>query len=825
MQIANQLKAVSLGAFPCAVRWDAVKNKWQKRPLTVDKEPWSDTARRPINDPAVRWAGCTAVGVPVPEGVVVIDLDTYKPGCTTVMAEQVLGASMPWAEAHIQNTIGGGQHYAFRAPTWAVRQTNDIGGPGSGIDTRVGGKGFVCTGEGYQPAGSFGVFRMAYPDSLPVLPDACRPLLEHVHTEAPMAPPPGAEERSPAEVLDALAYLDPTAREEWFAVGCALKHYFHDDEHAGYEIWDRWSAGEFWQGGCPAGYVPDTQPDQWASIKLQRGEGTINSGTLFFKAMRAGWRPPAQMDVSAAFGQGAADADTFGALVQRILEHGTDSTKVEGLLAEITASKCNELQRLLLRNELKAALKEARLLDKDMGRVIDKATGSGTSPAAVGLYGANDTENAELFLQTRYPDDTLITAEEEIYRYNGRCWERIGVDILNHEVATAMRASRPQNSRIESCVRAVRKYAPAMTAAPGGSLKGRIIYENGVLDLDTGVMGVHGKQNYCTVALPFAYDPAAGCPQWHEFLADTFDGDQERIHLLQEWFGYLLSGDRKQQKILFLIGAKRAGKGTVGTVIAHLVGADNFAAGSLSAFATDDFLDGLRTKTVMFAGDAAKRLSANKVNEVIERLKSISGNDAVGFGRKWKSYLTASLPTRIVIAANNVPALFDDSGALASRLSVIPFDKSNYGCEDKTLIDRLVQEMPGIANWALAGLQRLEQRGEFTRSQAAQQEEQYIRETYSPIDRFVEEACVLDPDSRVESGELHGVYRAWCLANDDDILKRKTFVSALKDALRGKGVWYGAVWIDGETKRGFKGVAPRPGADSVAQAFKPEIVK
>src|SRR5262249_5049606 len=61
---------------------------------------------------------------------------------------------------------------------------------------------------------------------------------------------------------------------------------------------------------------------------------------------------------------------------------------------------------------------------------------------------------------------------------------------------------------------------------------------NGLLDPSTRTLAAHGEHWFCGYCLPYAYDPGADCPGWEAFLRDTFEGDAERILLLQSWFGY-----------------------------------------------------------------------------------------------------------------------------------------------------------------------------------------------------------------------------------------------------------------------------------------------
>jgi phage/plasmid-associated DNA primase len=214
------------------------------------------------------------------------------------------------------------------------------------------------------------------------------------------------------------------------------------------------------------------------------------------------------------------------------------------------------------------------------------------------------------------------------------------------------------------------------------------------------------------------------------------------------------------------------------------------------------------------------------VDIVIERIKKISGNDAVTFARKFKNTLSQALPTRIVLAGNHVPALFDDSGALSGRLLVLPFDVCYSGREDLTLLRRLLPELPGIATWALEGLRRLSTQGHFTQPVASMAEVKFIEEAFSPLTTFLREICIVSEheDDVTFCDELYAAYRVWAVGHSESsILPRRTFISAFKDATRGRGCKYGTVRKDGETRRGFTSLAVRQPIDIGTKAFAPPL--
>lgn len=829
MQLAKQLQAAGLRVFPCAIRYDAGKAKWQKYPLTVDHEPWAETAARAHDDPSVQWAGANGLGLVIPPDVVVIDLDTYNPDSSTAAADAMFGIAMPWAAAHVQSTVSGGSHYAFRAPAWEVRQGAKMGA--AKVDTRVTGRGFICAGEGYAPVGA-GLVRLAFPDSLPVLPDECRALLERV--DVPTAPvgdaPPTPTATTDRDLLAALSHIDPTDRDTWRDVGFAIKdHYGADSAGAGHDdgfaLWDAWSRGEFWAAGCPASYDADAQPRQWDSF----GKGTgarVTVASIFHRAMLGGWMPPARFDMSSVFGEGAIAADTFADLVARVLELGGDARNVQTLVDEIRAAGCNTLQVTLLRNELKSTLRDAKLLDKDLGAIIDAAlTPSTAEPLRAGEYGKNHTMNAHTFLSTRYPDGALVRFEKTWYAFNGRVWEQRDDDSVEGELMHVMEPSFPQSGVVTGTYQTVCRLAHVAGLAMNSAPPHLVIFNNGVLNLHDGALYPHDRRILSTKLHPYDYAPAARCDGWLAFLDAVFEGDGERVALLQEWLGYMLSGSYAFQKIMLMLGPKRSGKGTIGEVMEALVGTANFTGASLASFARDDFLDSLRGKTCAFSGDTEKKINSMVVETVVERIKKISGHDPVDFGRKYKDRATCRLPTRITLAANHIPRLFDDSDALSSRLLLLTFDVSFYGREDPYLRDRLCAEISGIAAWALAGYARLCAAGRFTAPRAAEAEAGFIAESYSPIRMFIDARLVLGGDNVVPSVQMYQAYRDWAtLDGVEYILGRNAFLSSFKDATRGSGCKYGTHRAGDGTAKGFRGVTVAGGPVQAATGPAPSGV-
>ena len=267
---------------------------------------------------------------------------------------------------------------------------------------------------------------------------------------------------------------------------------------------------------------------------------------------------------------------------------------------------------------------------------------------------------------------------------------------------------------------------------------------------------------FTTNALDFDYEPDASEPeQWLEFLHELWGGDDQSIGTLRQWFGYCLTLDTRQQKMLLLVGPKRSGKGTIARVQAELVGKHNVVSPTTSSLAKQFGLQPLIGKSLAIVSDA--RFGALRDSgSIVERLLCISGEDSLTIPRKYLDDVTLRLPTRFMFLTNELPRLSDASGALAGRFIVLTLTQSFFGREDIRLIDKLLAELPGILNWAIEGWRKLQQQGRFIQPDSATEALRELEDMASPIGAFLRECCVLGSQYEVETTCLYQAWRVWC---------------------------------------------------------------
>jgi len=236
--------------------------------------------------------------------------------------------------------------------------------------------------------------------------------------------------------------------------------------------------------------------------------------------------------------------------------------------------------------------------------------------------------------------------------------------------------------------------------------------------------------------------------------------DKEDRESFQEACGYLLTPDTSRHKIFYLYGPPRSGKGTALKVIERLAGSYNCAYKSTHQLSGEFSRQDLIGKLVCVITDSRFNQVQNKAS-IIELFLSVSGEDSQSINRKHEKHWNGRLPTRFVIASNELPQFSDSSMALAKRMILLSFPNSFYDKEDRTLESRLLSELPGILNWAMDGKRRLENQRHFTESVRSKELRRDIEDLSSPLREFMDTCCEFGANFTVPTTDIYDDYKRW----------------------------------------------------------------
>lgn len=295
---------------------------------------------------------------------------------------------------------------------------------------------------------------------------------------------------------------------------------------------------------------------------------------------------------------------------------------------------------------------------------------------------------------------------------------------------------------------------------------------NGLLNLRTQELRPHTPEHLSSLQLPFAFDRNAKCAAWLDYLAAAVP-DQATRDVLQEWAGYCLIPTTEFEKALFLFGSGGTGKSTFIKTQRKLVGEGNCAAVALEDLGDKFRAGGLRDKLINVVTEVNPARALND-----SRFKAYVSGDPVTGEKKFEDPGVFTPFARFIVAANTLPKIMDQTDAFYRRVIMVHFnqrfvDVPNPDAEpselpkDPDLARKLDAEMPGILNWALAGLARLLARGRFDIPASLQANVLAFREDQDNALRFLHDGCVFATDFQVSATDLYRAYVVWCKAHGE----------------------------------------------------------
>lgn len=348
-------------------------------------------------------------------------------------------------------------------------------------------------------------------------------------------------------------------------------------------------------------------------------------------------------------------------------------------------------------------------------------------------------------------------------RQSKRDTELKAVDhVTSHVVNNVIRAT--------ASMRTISDSIELGTWLPDKSRRNWLAMQNGILDIDAifadsdDYLHSHTADWFSMVCLPYDFVPEAECPKWLAFLDRTLESDPDRIALLQEWAGYLLTPSTDHQKFLILEGEGGNGKSVFLAGIQAMVGLDNCAHVPLESFSDRFSLSTTMGKLLNLSADMGEIDAAAQ-----GRLNSLTSGDVMQFDRKGIPPIECIPTARLMFATNNRPRFSDRSSGVWRRMIVVPWlvkitkEERILGMDKSAWWERS-GELPGILWWALQGLDRLRTHGEFTHSALADEAVREYQIETNPAREFLTE--FVEPCEvamgRVYSSLLYQLYRHWC---------------------------------------------------------------
>ncbi len=284
---------------------------------------------------------------------------------------------------------------------------------------------------------------------------------------------------------------------------------------------------------------------------------------------------------------------------------------------------------------------------------------------------------------------------------------------------------------------------------------------NGTLDLHTGALREHRREDMMTKASPATYDPAATCPLFDKFLDRIMAGDQDRIRYLQKVLGYALTGDVREDIFVVFHGQGNNGKNTLVNTARDIMGNyARIAAPKLFIYTKyenhpAEVADLLGARLVIVGEtDQGQRLNA-------ARIKAHTGKDRIKARNFYQDFFEFDPTHKIIWMTNHRPVIRDTTFAMWRRVRLVPFTVEIPERErDRTLGNKLKAEASGIFRWLVEGCLLWQQEGLESPEAVKTATKDYQAES-DPIGRFLTERCALSPHASVKRVDLYAAFVRW----------------------------------------------------------------
>lgn len=315
----------------------------------------------------------------------------------------------------------------------------------------------------------------------------------------------------------------------------------------------------------------------------------------------------------------------------------------------------------------------------------------------------------------------------------------------------------------------------------------------------------------------FTYNRDADCPEWVKRMK-LIQPRKDQRSLLQQLYGYALTGLTSEQKWFIYQGRGGDGKSLTNHVISEEMG-DYFRHADVSTFLKTGQQKGGSEHTAdleRLQGDIRLVVCDEPDRNATwngGRLKQVTGSKITARGVGAKKTIEYYPRWKLIVEVNPLPAVPSDDDGFWRRCRPIPwkFQFNTDGVAEEAfdvVVARLRAEASGILNWMIAGALKWLETRRLPDSEDSLELRGNYRLSASPFSEWLGERCdTTDREAKTPSGELFKDFKDWCeCAGIEKVPTQTSFGRSLRDRQH-------LEWKDPKGNRFRRGIKLKPDWD------------
>jgi len=405
---------------------------------------------------------------------------------------------------------------------------------------------------------------------------------------------------------------------------------------------------------------------------------------------------------------------------------------------------------------------------------------------------ADDIMNVEHFI-------TFIRSKE-IYVWKDGYYQPIG-EVVIEQYCKDLLQEEFRKHRFSEVAEYIRASTFTNMSEPSRNL---INVENGVLNIETGLLEPHDPKKCFFNKMNVKYDPTCKGERVHSFLREVTK-DEENAKVLEEITGYCLYRSYPYHKALALVGEGANGKSTFLALVKELLGRENVSGKGLVDLELNRF-----AKASLFGKLA--NIYADLSDDTLQKtgtFKMLTGGDVIEAEKKFRDSFTFVNYAKLLFSCNKLPQVYDDTDAFFRRWTIVVFPKVFTGDNcDSNIIEKLTvpEELSSLLNIALEGLKRVLENDGFSYGKSTEEiREDYIRKS-DPLAAFAMDCIEESQHSIMLKQQLYSLFAFYCRENNLPAVNKDTFFKNISKHVTVTQVRVNRKDVPGRPY-GFKGIA------------------